>query len=128
MEREIKFRGQMTTGEWVFGLPHLDLQGSTAYFNECSYRICWNPETGGQANAPIKNGTLCQFTGLTDKNGKEIYEGDITDEGEVIFHTEYLGFFVKTEWAEQEFKPLYDFAFLEIIGNIYENPELLKDN
>jgi hypothetical protein len=66
-----------------------------------------------------------QYTGLKDRNGKEIYEGDFTDEGPVIFHNDYLGFFVKTN-SEEEFKPLYDFALLEIIGNIYENPELLK--
>jgi len=71
-----------------------------------------------------KHTSVMQYTGLKDKNGKEIYEGDITDEGEVVFHTEYLGFFVKED-REEEYKPLYDFAFLEVIGNIHEHPELI---
>jgi len=69
---------------------------------------------------------IMQYTGLKDKNGKEIYEGDITDEGLVIFHNEYLGFFVKNDYEEEQLRPLYDFAFLEIIGNVYETPQLLN--
>ena len=65
-----------------------------------------------------------QFTGLTDKNGKEAFEGDITDEGVIIWHNEYLGFFVKDEQGKHT--PLYAIPFFEVIGNIYENPELLK--
>ena len=79
---------------------------------------------------------LMQSTGLVDKNGKEIFEGDILDykgrKALVRWHGSYASFiyrFVdelqkrKTEW-----KPLY-LAYMkcEIIGNIYENPELLED-
>ena len=80
---------------------------------------------------------LMQSTGLKDKNGKEIFEGDILDykgrKALVRWHGSYASFiyrFVdelqkrKTEW-----KPLY-LAYMkcEIIGNIYENPELLEES
>ena len=79
---------------------------------------------------------IIQSTGLKDKNDKEIFEGDILDykgrKALVRWHGSYASFiyrFVdelqkrKTEW-----KPLY-LAYMkcEIIGNIYENPELLED-
>jgi hypothetical protein len=64
---------------------------------------------------------LMQFTGLKDKNGKEIYEGDILQQGLVS------GGVTKNvvEWQVNKFS---DSVLLtsEIIGNIYENPELLK--
>lgn len=77
---------------------------------------------------------LMQYTGLKDKNGKEIYEGDIlewkseeegsSDKYEVTWNEEKCGF--RAEWLrdrKQMHSPENDF---EIIGNIYENPELLK--
>ena len=83
---------------------------------------------------------LMQSTGLKDKNGKEIFEGDIlivSDEHswvEVVSYNQGKAMFV-TEEINREFKvpetPLYDlfntniFKF-EIVGNIYENPELLE--
>lgn len=80
---------------------------------------------------------LMQYTGLKDKNGKEIYEGDI------LYHDKYSTEFkegdveiVKVETLQQFFEDrgLYtreygedwDSANFEIIGNIYENPELIK--
>lgn len=83
---------------------------------------------------------LMQSTGLFDKNGKEIFEGDIlevTDKHswlEVVSYSQEKAMFV-TEEINREFKvpesPLYDlsdstFLKFEVIGNIYENPELLE--
>lgn len=80
---------------------------------------------------------LNQYTGLKDKNGKEIYEGDICKYvcgksewiAEVVFHYGMFTFPIKE-------KPLGRYVYihnvlereLEVIGNIYENPELLEGN
>ncbi len=90
---------------------------------------------------PQKNYILNQFTGLLDKNGKELFDGDIvkfrhnadniiggqTEIGEVNFYEQVLGFGFKTgveswNWMNYD-EDLFDF---EIIGNIFENKNLAK--
>ena len=69
-----------------------------------------------------------QYTGLKDKNGKEIYEDDIVSGGEKIYSIGFhLGTFtLNNEKGEVGIGLVQTETSLEVIGNIYENPELLK--
>lgn len=77
---------------------------------------------------------LMQSTGFRDKNGKEIFEGDIVDSeggfttGVVEFRSD-LGMFVSTLIKYNNFERLCNaHGLVKVIGNIYENPELLEVN
>lgn len=118
--RTIKFRGKIIdNGEWIIGDLIQATNGIIHILPIESYR--WKD------NEIVDPQTIGQFTGLFDKNGKEIFEGDIIEEGNVYFDDLYLGFFVKGDFVEGEHKPLYDIHLPEIIGNIFDNPELLKN-
>ncbi len=124
--REILFRGKrVDNGEWV--------QGSL--FAECSrFQIirgtCNNVGIEGVEVIPE---TVGQYTGLSDKNGKKIFEGDIVKgkdtlekDFEVYGYVDHLnGSFVIIGDIMTHYRWLdYD---VEIIGNIHDNPELLGD-
>ena len=88
---------------------------------------------------------LMQFTGLKDKNGKEIYDGDIVEVGNRFYKaakqlpifisdvhdiTGGFGVFIN-EHAQEDYLSKFSesgFYEVEVIGNIYENPELLEEN
>lgn len=80
------------------------------------------------------NGVYMQYTGLKDKNGKEIFEGDVIKHpigilAEVIFSKEFAAFLAKYKLGESYKKDLLEpitVSKCEIIGNIYENSELLE--
>ena len=124
--REIKFRGMLTKERvWVYGIydPYRYRIGS--YLRELQTEPFWHY---------VDHETVGQYTGLKDKNGKEIFEGDIvaTD-----FHDKkpYLikygihnytdvGFYAKD--GNYRFPMPDSLKHIIKIGNIYENPELLE--
>lgn len=131
-ERPINRKYEVPEGQWVYGEPHT-IDCPIPHIHTA------NGDVGKQ---PIDKETLGQFTGLIDKNGKEVYEGDIvkikTLQGIVTWHPN--GYFCihtyKCDISEVSYtaigdmvdylhKDLYDDG-LEVIGNIHDNPELLK--
>lgn len=125
--REIRFRGKrIDNGEWVYGYYnyHHERHGIITQEHE-SYNPQVFPESVGQ------------FTGLKDVDNKEIYEGDIikvqnpynnewsSNGAEVVFSTEFVGGWVILN-NKQNLNLGTRQKLLKIIGNINENPELLK--
>lgn len=133
--RTIKFRGR-SGNLWAYGNLHIiehEEYGNSAYIIE----------SGSTAMVDIS--TIGQFTGLHDKNGKEIYEGDIVKHTLFDFFgneeqhksvVEYCdgmaAFFVKLS-EDSDFGNYLELGWvykedqeIEVIGNIHDNPELLK--
>lgn len=140
MDREILFRAKrVDNGEWIEGLPSY---GSV-------YGDITEIETRSGGFIEIVPDTICQYTGLTDRDGREIFEGDIVKG--VAYSTDFIGYIVwidsisgfgvryfnkhrePTAWenssilkAIQMWKHPNEFQ-AEIIGNIFDNPELLEE-
>jgi uncharacterized phage protein (TIGR01671 family) len=92
--------------------------------------IVWHVDLGYSSRIIGEKGfKLMQYTGLKDKNGVEIYEGDIVvvHEGEDWKWTHPVEFFHGGFWVTDENCLGAINEFCEVIGNIYENPELLEE-
>lgn len=129
--REILFRGEsLRTEKWIQG-----------YLFRCWERayIAWGMWNDNADMKEVDPETVCQYTGLTDKNGRKIFEGDIVktsqygvDDGNghnyagfATFSVEFSdgSFCLKNKWRRFNLRPQRDF---EVIGNIFDNPELVE--
>ena len=128
--RAIKFRGRRTSDrKWIYGdLKKLEPFGFFIHGYDGEFCL----------NFGVDTETVGQFTGLCDKNGKEIYEGDILrwDVNNLLYVVTFESgmFYASIKECNEGMIggfPLhrlteYDYGKCEIVGNIHDNPELLK--
>ena len=122
--REILFRGKCKTdNEWLYGFPYVTRKNAVKINWYCS-------EFGSMRTDEVDPETVGQYTGLTDKNSKRIYEGDIAEyEGKyyvVRYSEKYARFIFTRIGSEYAVFTVFDYERCEVIGNIHDNPELLK--
>lgn len=153
MNRTILFRGKrIDNGEWVCGFLTC-----MNYIDVFTQKVCYDGQEELNyctvEHCQVDKNTVGQFTGLCDKNGNKIFEGDIVkvtyteqrqyqgvsyqDEHscveEVIYNEKSACFMLKVMCEDIPlYRPLHNFGSLadikelEVIGNIYDNPELLE--
>ena len=135
--REILFKAKrIDDGTWVYG----HYQQRYGVNEEKEHLIFWSNTFTSWEYVYIDPETLCQYTGLIDRNGAKIYEGDIIktskfgiDDGEGHNFSGFDTFSVK--WCDGGFgmensrRAFYlrdDYCLYEVIGNIFDNPELIE--
>jgi len=133
MSREIKFRGKSKrTGQWIYGDLLTSPNGLLKYivqkskFNRAFLK--------NLAPEEVEYGSDGEYTGRKDCKGKEIYEGDIVhlssgSIGQISYNTHNTGFTLTPNKTNQRSEVVLDnlHTGMEVIGNIYENLELLED-
>lgn len=123
MNREIKFRGKrVDNGQWVYG-------GLVQHSGRTEILVAHSQNLLDYDLNVVQPETVGQYTGLKDNDGKEIYEGDFVQHiswdypFEVIFDDEKARFVCKMKSSLTQF---IDHKNISIVGNIHDNPELIK--
>lgn len=132
--REILFRGKrIDNSEWVYGSFAKDGIELTAIEDEKKPFISWeficryNAETGNVDMFEVERETVGQYIGLTDKNGNKIFEGDIITYDRKTYEMRYIEKYARFAGKNNDCVfAVVPFGAIEIIGNIHDNPELMK--
>ena len=133
--REILFRGKrIDNGEWVEGYYAAEPYMKNTY--NCGYILENEKDLFAKKAWLVDSRTVGQYTGLTDKNGTKIFEGDCFKtyctglpvyKHIVGYYPEHFAFMARCiEMNTVHYLSDYRPSAIEIIGNIYDNPELLE--
>ena len=122
--REIKFRAWHKEEKIIGEVLGIDILHKEIFFSNGDVHCC--------GFSDFKYIELMEYTGLKDKNNKEIYEGDIvihhSKMHKIIFNAEEARFVLRDDEFELEIPFTNNNSKrMEIVGNIYENPELIKE-
>ena len=126
--REILFRGKrIDCGEWVYGTMYKIAIDINPFILTCCKRGC---------SYQVDEETVGQYTGLKDKNGKQIFDGDVVkvlqgkDKGIAYVGFENGAFMLYPKTGNIYERNLWSYWYndldVEVIGNIHDNPELLE--
>ena len=123
--REILFRGKrVDNNEWVYGFLSKS-RGNNHFLSLCID----HEENGVMLSSIVEPETIGQYTGLTDRNGKRIFEGDILVENGyrflVVFDQKWAKFKLRHDNKAIQYPEWNRGVEMEIIGNIHDNPEYL---
>lgn len=136
--REILFRGKrIDNGEWVHGSFCMDaLEQYNGLCGVDGFIRLYDKEKGKMQTHEVDRETVGQYTGLTDKNGKRIFEGDICRVtrscvlayGKITFQNGCFWFVDDGPGGMLRLCDVKTNGFkIEVIGNIHDNPELVKE-
>ena len=132
--REILFRGKrVDNGEWVEGYCAAEPYTKNTYNH--GYILENEKDLFAKKAWLVDSRTVGQFTSLTDKNGKKIFEGDIVKfphgtksmNGKIEYIEEDCIYYLTYKTSRVPFGVFFNGFELEIIGNIHDNPELLEE-
>lgn len=141
MNREIKFRGKDTfksqffPQRWLYGTPVQD--GDETW-------MCVKKEDKGIVSIKVDPSTIGQYTGLRDRRGQEVYEGDVVfwigsdmrgrgrgEQGAIIWDKHTMSWAILRDKPTSDGRPCiisrpFDKKHLEVVGNIHDNPDLIR--
>ena len=131
--REILFRGKrLDNGEWVEGIPIKTHIGTFVVFEDNPHYCSQYGYMEIDGLCKVDENIVCQYIGLTDKNGKKIFDGDVVIESSYIGIVYFENGEYKITWRDLDEHLRHGIAFwvkerqLEVVGNVYDSPDLLS--